>query len=165
MKYYESIYDLPAWNWFEVSKTRDKKYLVVTDNYKKLKLSNKRKVALDELWKNLNDEFIKEFGVNEKLIYRLVQMHSISNELRNMIVNEQFYRYAKIKLKIKSLEDNKESEKKSGASINLVTGFMSKQMGYAIDLRRMKTHQFYSNMMVIDEINKAVEQERKGGAN
>lgn len=61
---YQSIEFMPVWNWFEILKTGDLKHLFI---------SGKGRVSerLGELWDTLQDEYITEFGLDDKFKKKL----------------------------------------------------------------------------------------------
>lgn len=61
---YQSIEFMPVWNWFEILKTGDLKHLFISG---KGRVSEK----LGELWDTLQDEYITEFGLDDKFKKKL----------------------------------------------------------------------------------------------
>ena len=58
--YYNSIEDLPIWNWWKVSETGNLSYLRKDENYK-------GKAPNLKLWEKINDEYFNEYGINDNL--------------------------------------------------------------------------------------------------
>jgi len=65
-KTYNSIEFLPIWNWNEILKTGDLNYLLKSKGLIKVK-----KTELSDLWDYLQDEYIGEFGLDEKFKKKL----------------------------------------------------------------------------------------------
>jgi hypothetical protein len=59
--YFNSIEELPIWNWWKISETSNFIYLHKESDYKESDNS------LSELWQDLNDEYFNEYGINDKL--------------------------------------------------------------------------------------------------
>lgn len=59
--FYRSIDDLPVWNWNEIHKTSDLKYLIRTDDYGKVKGS----WVFNDLYDNILQEYVKDIGFGD----------------------------------------------------------------------------------------------------
>lgn len=66
-KTYNSIEFLPIWNWNEILKTGDFRHLVQD----KKALIKVKTSELTKLWEHLQDEYIQEFGLDEKFKKKL----------------------------------------------------------------------------------------------
>ncbi len=61
---YTSIDNLPQWNWVQIHKTGNLAYLVILPSYRKLKEDNTKE--LKELWNEIYDEYLEEFGFSKE---------------------------------------------------------------------------------------------------
>ena len=120
---YQSIEDMPIWNWNKIMETRDLKYLFLTGEG----VVNKK---LGDLWDKLQDEYIKIFGLDEKFLKRLKLLKEKARlnyefvETKNRFLNT-----------LLSIVDADLKELDSGVSIEFyeLKSHLEKHKGYRID--------------------------------
>ena len=59
---FNSIDELPIWNFWKISETGNLIYLRKNADY------SKKDYSLYDLWESLNDEYFNDYGINERLI-------------------------------------------------------------------------------------------------
>lgn len=86
LKTYNSIYDLPQWNWDEIHKKDNLSYIKKTDNYQGIEEENR--YYLRSAWNNIYSEYINEFGLSEKYLEILAKKKSIARHKNRYIQTE-----------------------------------------------------------------------------
>ena len=61
---YSSIDDLPQWNWVQIHKTGNLAYIKKLDTYRKLDQDSSS--TLEQIWLNIYDEYLEEFGLSKE---------------------------------------------------------------------------------------------------
>ena len=82
-KTYDSIYNLPQWNWNKVMSTGNFQYLKVAESYKNIESDNR--YYLTKQWNEIFDEYLEEFGRSEKFLEILSKKKSIAS-LKNRFI-------------------------------------------------------------------------------
>lgn len=59
--YFDSIENLPLFNWWKITETGNLSFLRIDENYK-------GKAAQLDLWEKINDEYFNEYGINENVL-------------------------------------------------------------------------------------------------
>ena len=59
--YFNSIEDLPIWNWWKIAETGNLIYLHKLEEYE-----GKEDYNLIELWNKLQNQYLEEFGITEE---------------------------------------------------------------------------------------------------
>lgn len=62
IKIYDSLEDLPVWNWDKANETKDLKYLLVTDNYKTYTPKKKVYEKLNVVWNDMSYDYFDFAG-------------------------------------------------------------------------------------------------------
>ena len=100
---YRTIADLPMWNWEQVKKTSDLRYLLRLDDYDLLPDLE----VSENLWNDLQDEFSKKCGMTESGGYHFDKVISLYELKRDAVIygcDEYNSKLSKTKIKIKLLE-------------------------------------------------------------
>lgn len=148
-KYYESIETLPAWNWFKISETNDLSYLCF----------GKQPKNLQEIWSKITFEFIEYFGISPhmKQVFE-TQRKILQLETRVALENRKDLTAL---IEIESSKLKKLSEKENEKKINTVVPFVSKQMGFHIDTKKISTKDFFEYLKMIEQNIEAQTRENK----
>jgi hypothetical protein len=78
---YSSIDDLPQWNWVQIHKTGNLAFIKKLDNYRDIETDNS--LVLEQLWLQIYDEYLKEFGLSKEykeILERKKQIARMKNE-------------------------------------------------------------------------------------
>jgi len=143
LKYYDSIEDMPVWNWFKVSETNDLKYLLKEDSILK---ENDRKL-LAVVWDRIYFEFLEVFGVPAKMQQVLSLRREILKLQTKMVCKGRKDLEALIHIKGLELEALQADSNKQ--ELNTVTAFVSKQMGFRVDERKTTVKEFYTYLKMV----------------
>lgn len=124
-KTYNSINEMPMFNWNEILSTGDLKYI-----FKECKGRVSEKIA--DLWYELQDQYIERFGLDEKFIKKLRLLKEKADLNYEFILTKDKFintRIGIVDADLKALD--------SGASSDVweVKDQMEKYKGYAINLK------------------------------
>ena len=122
---YKSIESLPIWNWYEILKTGDLKHLFING---KGRVSER----IGELWDELQDQYINEFGLDDKFKKKLKLLK------KKAILNYDFIitgdRFINTKLSIVEADLN-ELDTEQGISFHELKDHLEKYKGFRIDTK------------------------------
>jgi len=103
IRLYQTIADLPQWNWEQIKQTNDLRYLIKLEDYDELP-----EVEVEEgLWLTLQDEFKEKCGMEGSGGYYFDKVIDLWKLKRDMIIyscDEYNSKLSKTKTKIKQLE-------------------------------------------------------------
>lgn len=149
---YDSIDNLPIYNWYKINQSNDFSWLLKNKRIIKEKEKNK----LQEVWQNIFEEYIDTFGMNDSLRKILFLKRDIA------VLETDFYltndRSLKTKIKIKQYELNKLLSTDKKDSFEEMKSVIGKHQGYRIDDKLVTVKEFYS---LIKAIEKEVSKEKK----
>ncbi len=147
-KHWESIDDLPLYNWIKCTEENDYRYVCKDIN-------NIRGVNLDEVWYKIFDDYITRFGLS-KLHIRMLQVMKQKALLECDYVIER----DNFKLTLAELEEKKLqqmiSNKGENTSINNVLIYLSKWLGYRINTKETTTLEYFEMMKAYGKENNKV---------
>lgn len=148
-KHFENIDDLPIYNWFRISESNNLKYLF----HKQQEPTEKQKELLQLVWSNIYLEFLETFGVPKKL----QKIFSLKREILKMetrvIVDKRKDLKAAIILKKKELENITKVENQT--TVNTVSAYVSKELGFRIDQHKTTVREFYEFLSSIEKQKEA----------
>ena len=147
--HYESIDDLPIYNWFRISESNNLKYLF----HKQQDPTEKQKQKLQLVWSNIYFEFLEVFGVPKKLqkIYSLKR--DVIKMQTRVIVDGRKDLKAAIIIKEKELENLTKHENET--IVNTVSAYVSKELGFKVDQHKTTVREFYEFLSVIEKQKEA----------
>lgn len=147
MKYYNSIENLPIWNFYKVKETGDLSYLFVDEKQHGEAMLKAIAKEVFEAWRAIDDRFLFEFGLSEQYVNRLILEKKINElELDVLIYNNSISR-ARLKAEKAKVEGIKEGEGKADLTEVLVN--IEKFMSFSIDDKKVSVNKFfgYINLM------------------
>jgi len=150
LKVYDSIHNLPQWNWNKVHETANLGYLERLDNYKDVKHLVTKK--LSELWEEINDELFTTFGASEEneQILRLQRNQAI---LRcELLITDDRTNVTLIKIKDQEIDALKQTDEPAPYHDSITA--MEKYMNYKIEPKGITV---YNYQRIIADIKKQSE--------
>ena len=130
---YDSIENLPVYNFNKINETGDLKYLLKGS----LKVPQTK---LEKCWIKIYDEFLTEFGLSEKFSQWLEKQKQIVAHIYNAYVEGKRHEINFVRLKEMQAEElMKGDEQKIGE----VAAMISEYMHFPIDIRTITVYQFY----------------------
>ena len=147
---YNSIEDLPVWNWNKIHETKNLNYLIIRKDYKNL--SKIYKKSFVETWLDLNQQVFYEFGMSEKYEHyiRLTKL-KISLRSDKIIQQDRFLinEVNVIQADIDSLFDEKEKQ-----SFDQVIVGLEKYLGFRLDSKKITVRKYNDYLKFINSQSK-----------
>ena len=138
---YNSITDLPVWNFDKINQTGDFGYLC--KEYKKCKLTKE----LIETWDNIMNEFILNFGISDKFKEYLSLKVQALELFKEAYVDGETYKRVLAKVR----DSEAEAIFKEGTKQNIydISAYLTKNGFGRIDLKAITVMEFYSYLKQI----------------
>jgi hypothetical protein len=147
MKYFESLDDLPIYNFWKVRETGDLVYLFQDWKSDEAEAASKRRVwrsVLVDLWRKMDAEFIENFAMTDEFFNRLLIEKKIINlQLEYMISKSSVVR-ARLKGEQQKLELNYHNEESKPVKLHEFIAGIEKYIGFQIDEKKISTNKVYS---------------------
>ena len=145
-KYYNSIVDLPVWNWWQLHEKSDYTFILLD---KKNKVCEFAKKAVD----NLQEDFINHFGIDPKYREQLKLRCDIELAWIKQAITGDKSSYLLIKVKEQKLKAMFTGEKESSYFTAVVA--LEKFLGRKIDVRKESTFDIYNYLNELKTWQKA----------
>lgn len=147
MKYFESLDDLPIYNFWKIRETGDLVYLFQEWKSDEAEAASKRRVwrsVLVDLWRKMDAEFIENFAMTDEFFNRLLIEKKIINlQLEYMISKSSVIR-ARLKGEQQKLELNYHNEESKPVKLHEFIAGIEKYIGFQIDEKKISTNKVYS---------------------
>ena len=132
-KYYQSIDELPMWNWVRIYEQKDYRYL--------LKKGKKVDRYADIIYLKMQDELVDQHGVGDLFLKILRMKIKISLMQADQVLSGD--RTSEIKVKI--LEDKIKEMEVGFKDVNIFGSVVSleKAMGFKMDIKTLTVGEFY----------------------
>lgn len=143
-RYYQSVEDLPVWNWWKIHETKDLKYL--------LKQDKKVTVHANGIFDKIYSEFISIFGVGENYKRYLEKLIEIDIAETDKILNndpslDTFIDIMKIEL------DEIKSSTEGGSYMDTAIT-VEKNMGFKLNTKEISVFEYYSYIKSLEKQSK-----------
>lgn len=147
--YYSSTSELPMFNWNQINKTHDWRYLIKDSN----KIHLKQKVvfkdikdAPEDIWNTIWIEYIDKHGLNEKL----TQWFGIMKEVCRL--RNEVYLYGNTHFRplyrAKEIDAHDLMNELQGGTMEEATALLSKNMGYRVDLKEVPVDEYMAYVKI-----------------
>lgn len=146
LELFDSIHVMPIFNWWNLHKTNDLKWLMVDH---KVPLTKRIIKDLYELFDKLNDEFIKEFGFAEEFKEYLEKKREI--ELLKLEVSFGTDLTAKTFLDIAEKELEKMNKDFEGGNFSNIKASLEKAMGFQINPKETSVYDYHNYIKFVQE--------------
>jgi len=150
-KLYDSIEEMPIWNWMQVHETKKLKYLVITKNYKSLELENDPRLM--DRWKELYDQYIGEFGIHDKYQDYLRQKIKIAKLQVQHIVKDDRTKEPLIANAENTLEQMLQEKEKIRYADVVVS--IQRFLGFHINTREISVFEYYHYLKNLERFTKS----------
>ena len=138
---YNSVEELPIWNWFKVFETNELKHIIkkgVVDNS-----------ILKEKWQELFSEYIDIFGLDENLISHIKQEKKIVLLELEYAIKKRPSDLFKIELEI--LKSKEKQSNKVQSDFMLVIAQVEGALKRNIDEKKISVRKFYTYLKQLDK--------------
>ena len=153
VKFYDSIENIPMWNYWKIEETSDLKYLAIGKNYDKQFFYHNLKAA--DAWTKVNGSYLDVFGVSDHykdilMLKRDIALNEYAWERNREPIARVYAREAKKELEAIQKGDN------TRADMNEQIFIIEKEMGFEVDPKVMTIKRFYSYIKGINNLAKKV---------
>ena len=144
---YSSIDDLPQWNWSQVHKTGNLAYIKKLKSYRKLELDNS--LVLEQLWLQIYDEYLEEFGLSKEYKEILDRKKHIARMKNEFIMSSD--RSLLNFIKIEELELEASFDKSEGMSFESVVNGIEKLQKIPIKIKEITVYEYNNYLRTLKE--------------
>ncbi len=149
---FSSIYDLPQWNWNQIHLTGNYGYIIKKQSYLKLELNNSD--HLKQLFNQIYDEYIEEFGLSDNYIKMIEGRKRIAAMQHQYIQTGD--RSILNMIEIEELEMKNEFNSSEGLRYEAVVMAIEKRQSIAIDPKTITVYKYNNYIRNIKEETKNV---------
>lgn len=144
---YKSIDDLPQWNWNQIHKTENYSYLKKLDSYRNIEVDQSEE--LQNIWHQIYDEFIEEFGFSKEYMELLEAKKRIAQMKLEYITKDD----ASIldMIDIEEMDLKAKFSKEEGVRFEAVVMALEKRQGMPLDLKTLTVYKYNSYIRTIKE--------------
>lgn len=137
-KLYTSIDTLPQWNWNQVHKTGNLSYIKVLNHYRKLEVDDDQ--VLIDMWHDIYNEYIEEFGLSKEYLAMLEKKKQIARMKNEFIQtsNRSLLNF----IKIEEIELAATFDKTEGLSFEQVVVGIERIQKINIDVKKITVYQY-----------------------
>ena len=140
-RYYQSIEELPIWNWWKIHELKDFKYLLK----KKGKVTKHAEVIFDALY----SDFIRIFGVGESYKKYLEKLVEIELAEIQMVLTKDYSIETFIDIMKVELDEIKMANE--GGTYMDTAIVVEKNMGFKLNLREISVFEYYSYIKSLEK--------------
>jgi hypothetical protein len=156
ISYYNSIDELPIFNWFAIEEKNDITFLLKD----KKEITPDQRALLLVVWDSLIAQYIDEFGISDSmqeimLVKKYIKILEIDQELYG-INNTTF-----IEIELERLKEL--SQKGQNISNNEVKAYVEKYMGFRLDPKVITVKEYFYYLRVMNKENSTPKQSAKNG--
>ena len=158
------IDELPMWNWKHIRETGNLIYLLDKKNYDKDNLLDKLFVytKLKDVWNDIFNQWIREFGIDEKYKKRLQKEIKIMIMTCDRWINDD--RSMETFIDIKKAELSKGESNAEEVKFSRQLALINKFTGLKYTEKNVTVKEFYANMELYKEhIDEIIKQTREHG--
>jgi hypothetical protein len=142
---YNSIEDLPIFNWWKIHETKKMIYLFVKEKDGKRKFTNDELRLLSFRWQKLYDQYLARYGFAESFIDNLEFEKEIALLKIEMYETQNFAMETTIEIKEYQLsQQKKRAQKKEKADFYENKAQIEKRIGFRIDVKTCSVVEFVS---------------------
>ena len=132
---FNSIDELPIWNWWKCSETSNLVYLHKNSDYKKEDFS------LFELWEDLNNQYFDEFGIGDRLIELMRLKKKWIIKKADYLLNENRFALTELDIIEAEMQDNADSGSRAKNSDTII--FLEEKLGREINPKEISVKKYY----------------------
>lgn len=145
-KYYQSIDEMPVYNWFKINETNDTRWMLLDKNKEP---DNKA----TEAFQKVLDEYIDTFGISENYLRRLELKKELICHMTDLeITKDRFIEnfIDQINTELSQLDKKEETRNTNSGKVHL-----EKYMGFRINTKETTVKEYYEYM---GEMNAEIQQ-------
>lgn len=131
---FDSIDNLPMWNWREIYKTGNLAYLYKDGDYKGDDQNNK------EIWFKIQDEYLDGFGINSKLKKIITLKKKLVNHLSDFIITRDTH--SRMLADMTQLDIDDENNTVKAMNEDDIMIFLEEKLGRELDLKAVSVRKY-----------------------
>ena len=160
MTFYNSIDNLPIWNFYQVKESGDLSFMYVDEARHGDPMTKKEAKELFDAWKAIDDRFLYEHGLTEQYVNRLIiEKKIIQLELEVLINNDSITR-SRLKAEKAKIEGIKEQEGKANLTEVIVN--VEKFMNFSIEEKKVCVAKFFGYIELMKRSVKKLKEKDNG---
>jgi hypothetical protein len=158
VEFYDSVENIPIYNYWKTEETGELKYLAIGKNYEKAFFYDPAEAL--KAWDKVNKSYLDVFGVSDH--YKDVLMLQREVVLNDYIWHTQREPIAKVYAREaqKQLDSMKKDESVQ-VDKNDQIFMIEKEMGFEVDIKTMTIKKFYSYIKAINKLAKKINNGKK----
>ena len=144
---FKSIDDLPQWNWNQVHKTGNYAFIKKLPSYRNLEEDNSEELI--NIWHQIYDEFIEEFGFSKEYMELLEAKKRIAEMKIQYIQTDEQHLLTLID--IEEIDFKNRFNQEEGVRFEAVIMAIEKRQGMTIDPKTLTVYKYNSYIRTIKE--------------
>lgn len=144
-KYFQTIDELPVFNWWQIHKTGDLSYLLES----RRKISNREANKLILTWKKIYDDFLEKFGFSEEFLSILRKKINIAVMRAEMAENKDRSMLTLIEIEELELEQMTKPGEQKEVDFFDIKAIVEARMGFKLDIKTCTVAEFYTYMKLV----------------
>ncbi len=152
-KYYSYLKVVPLWNWIRVIENENTGYLIISDDYDKIKPTRKSNKLFDEIYADYFDRFcvtdkLKEYMREDRAI--------VLEEIKAVLKNDRTF-ITLMKIKKQKFEDKYKNLDRKVGFVEII-GLLEQEVKIIIDEKKITAEKFYTHIRIQSEKNEKIRQ-------
>lgn len=154
--FYNSIEDLPVFNWFKIHETQDFSYLIKNREEARKYDEN----HINEIWLKIYSEYLDNFGFNDRFKAYLEAKRELEIlKIDYSITKDQYFLTF---IEVKEAEIKKEFDKHTKGDYLELKAYLEKFMGFKLNISEVSVKEYYNYLVILTKEN---EQRKKTALN
>jgi hypothetical protein len=133
--YFNSIDELPIWNWWKCSESGNLIYLRKNSNYEG------EDYSAFELWEDLNNQYFEEYGIGIRLIELMKLKKKWIIKKVDYLVNNNRFALTELDIIEAQMQDNADSGSTVKNSDTII--FLEEKLGFPLDVKKTSVKKYY----------------------
>jgi hypothetical protein len=160
MTFYNSIDNLPIWNFYKVKETGDLSYMFIDEALHGKAMTQKVAKELFEAWKAIDDRFLFEYGLTEQYVNRMIIEKKILQLELDVLINNDSITRSRLKAEKAKIEGVKEQEGKANLVEVIVN--VEKFMNFSIEEKKVCVSKFFGYIELMKRSVKKLKEKDNG---
>lgn len=151
---YKTLSDIPFYNWQKMYSEKNLGYLIVNKENRIFDNNPSLNIRLENAWNSIYDEYLKDFGLNDRMERVLELERQIGLLLCDLWIEDNKFLRNKIRILQKKLEREKaltEDDGESGSTYERQTVMIEKWLQSSIDTKKISARKYFTYIALIGE--------------
>ena len=150
VRLYQSIEELPVWNWFKLNEEKDLKYLVIGVDYRIFEISRTDFKEAEKVFEYIYDEYMNAFGMTKEFMRLTELQRKIALTTCDLWIDNDKKKKNIIKVlqsKLKRINDRNTGDVNHEKQIVLI----EKWLGSTLNTKQISTKKYYTYLDIIQD--------------